>query len=97
MVYGLFMNIEDAKLAIYNHFVSFFMDSEDTGEWTPAEIEKYREVGENYSECLMGSLGLEVQGVDGEVITVTLKLRDTLEYMNEWLTGDVVDVDVSLL
>lgn len=90
------MNNEDAKLAIFNHLVSFFMDTEDTGEWTPAQIEEYREAGENYSECLMGSMGMEVQSVDGDTITVTLKLRDTLEHINEWLSGEVVSVDKSL-
>jgi hypothetical protein len=88
------MTNEDAKLAIYNHLVSFFMDSEDNGDWTPAEVEKWREAGENYSECLLGSLGLEVQGVEGDTITVTLKLRDTLEFINEWLAGDIASPDM---
>lgn len=90
------MTNEDAKLKIYNHFVDFFMDSEDPGSWTPGEVEKFREHGENYSECLMGSLGMEVQSVDGDTITVTLKLRDTLEYINEWLSEDVASIDDSL-
>lgn len=90
------MTNEDAKLKIYNHFVQFFMDTEDPGDWTPAMIEEFRERGENYSECLMGSLGLEVHSVDGDSITVTLKLRDTLEYINEWLAKDVVSMDDSL-
>jgi len=90
------MTNEDAKLKIYNHFVDFFMDSEDPGSWTPGEVEKFREHGENYSECLMGSLGLEVQSVDGDSITVTLKLRDTLEYINEWLAEDVTSIDNSI-
>jgi len=90
------MTNEDAKLKIYNHFVQFFMDTEDPGDWTPAMIEEFRERGENYSECLMGSLGLEVQSVEGDSITVTLKLRDTLEYINEWLAGGVVSIDDSL-
>ena len=90
------MTNEDAKLKIYNHFVDFFMDSEDPGSWTPGEVEKFREHGENYSECLMGSLGLEVQSVDGDSTTVTLKLRDTLEYINEWLAEDVASIDNSI-
>lgn len=90
------MTNEDAKLNIFNHFVNFFMDSEDSGDWTPEMVEEFRERGEDYSECLMGSLGLEVQSVDGETITVTLKLRDTFDYINEWLAGDVVSVDDSI-
>jgi hypothetical protein len=34
------------------------------------------------------ALGLEVQSVEGDTITVTLKLRDTLDFINEWLAGD---------
>jgi hypothetical protein len=90
------MTNEDARLKIFSHFVDFFMDSEDPGTWTPKEVEEFREHGENYSECLMGSLGLEVQGVEGDTITVTLKLRDTLEFINEWNNGDVVSMDDSL-
>jgi len=90
------MTNEDAKLKIYNHFVDFFMDSEDPGTWTPQQVEEFRERGENYSECLMGSLGLEVQSTEGDSITVTLKLRDTLEFINEWLEGGVVSIDDSL-
>jgi hypothetical protein len=44
----------------------------------------------------MGSLGLEVQSAEGDSITVTLKLRDTLEFINEWLEGGVVSIDDSL-
>ena len=44
----------------------------------------------------MGSLGLEVQSVEGDTVTVTLNLRDTLEYINEWLAGDDPSVDKSL-
>jgi hypothetical protein len=82
------MTNEEAKLQIYSHFVDFFMDSEDPGTWTRKQIEEFRERGEIYSECLMGSLGLEVQSVEGDTITVTLKLRDTLDFINEWLAGD---------
>ena len=90
------MTNEDAKLAIFKHLVSFFMDTEDPGDWTVEQVEQWQTSGENYSECLMGSMGLEVLGVEGDVITVTLKLQDTLQYINEWLSGDVVSVDKSL-
>lgn len=90
------MTNEDAKLAIFKHLVSFFMDTEDPGDWTVEQVEQWQTSGENYSECLMGSMGLEVLSVEGDVITVTLKLQDTLQYINEWLSGDVVSVDKSL-
>ena len=90
------MTNEEAKLKLYNHFVDFFMDSEDPGTWTRKQIQEFRERGETYSECLMGSLGLEVQSVEGDTVTVTLNLRDTLEYINEWLAGDDPSVDKSL-
>ena len=79
------MTNEEGRIAIFNHLVSFFLDTEDPGDWTSEQVKEWRINGENYSECLMGSMGMEVQSVNGNVITVTLKLQDTLEYINEWL------------
>jgi hypothetical protein len=93
---GITMTNDDARLAIFNHFVAFFMDTEDPGDWTVEQVDQWRTTGENYSECLIGSMGMEVLSVEDDVITVTLKLQDTLKYINEWLSGDVVSVDKSL-
>lgn len=86
------MAYEEERYSIIRHISSLYQDVADTGELTDQEIDVNVQVGDDFAECIVDSLSMEVVGKDGDSITIRVKtLDDTYSWLENYVSKPLVE------
>ena len=72
--YGEMKSQHEVRLDIINHIKQLFLDMNDPGDWTKAEIEEADVQAEDFADWVLESLGAEITEI-GEDNTFSLRCK----------------------
>lgn len=82
----------EERYAIIRHISSLYQDIADTGELTDQEIDANSQIGDEFAECIVDSLSMEIVSRDGDTITIRVKtLDETFPWLETYMAKPLVE------
>lgn len=86
------MAFEEERYQVIRHISSLYQDIADTGDLTDQEIDANSQVGDDFAECILSSLSMEVLRREGDSIIVSIKtLDETYPWLENYLAKPLVE------
>ena len=86
------MSHAEERYAIIRHISSLYQDIADTGELTDQEIDANSQIGDEFAECIVDSLSMEIIKREGDMITIRVKtLDETFPWLETYMAKPLVE------
>lgn len=86
------MAYEEERYEIIRHISSLYQDIANTGNLSDKELDNNAQIGDDFAECILNSLSMEVLGKDGDFIQVKVKVLDvTSVWLDNYMAEPLVE------
>lgn len=86
------MAFEEERYAVIRHISSLYQDIADDGELTDQQVDANAQIGDDFAECIIESLSMEITGREGDDIIVRIKtLSDTFSWLESYMEKSLVE------